>query len=79
LYRNATTVRGAQGIKATFVNDSVDKTNMALAKVGNGHNWPNARCRGEIKVHSGNSGIFLKMDRSKGLDNNNFGDYSKVF
>jgi hypothetical protein len=34
---------------------------------------------GELKLHSGSSGIFLKMDQSKGLGNNNFGDYSKVF
>jgi hypothetical protein len=52
---------------------------MDLAKVGNRHNWPNASCPGELGVRSGSSGIFLKMDRSKSLGNNNFSDYSKVF
>jgi hypothetical protein len=52
---------------------------MALAKVENGQKLPNVSCPGELKVRSGSSGIFLKMDQSKGLGNNNFSDYSKVF
>jgi hypothetical protein len=79
LYIKATIVRGVQGIKTTFVYDSVDITNMALAKVANGNNWPNDSCPGELKMCSGRSGIFFKMDRSKSLGNDNFGNYSELF
>jgi hypothetical protein len=51
-----------KGSKTTFVYDSVDTTNMALAKVGNGHNWPNACCLGKLKVRSDSSRVFHKMD-----------------
>jgi hypothetical protein len=64
--------------KATFVFDPIEKTLMALAKMGDGHNRPNASSTRELEVCSGGSGILLKMDRIKSLSNNNFSSYSKV-
>jgi hypothetical protein len=68
-----------KGSKTIFVYDLVDTTNMALAKVGNGHNWLIASCPGELKICSCSSGIFFKMDQRKILGNDNFSDYSEVF
>jgi hypothetical protein len=62
VYRIVTIIRGVQGIETIFVYDLVDTTNMALAKVGNEHNWLIASCLGELKICSGSSGIFFKMD-----------------
>jgi hypothetical protein len=41
--------------KATFVLDSVDTTHLALAKMGNVYNWPNASYLEKPKMHSGRS------------------------
>jgi hypothetical protein len=65
--------------KETFVFDPTDTTRMALAKIENGHNRPNASSTRKIEICSGGSGIFLQMDQSKGLSNNNFNNHSKVF
>jgi hypothetical protein len=51
---------------------------MALAKMEDEHNWPNASTKGELKVCSGGSEILPQMDRNKSLSNNNFDNHSKV-
>jgi hypothetical protein len=61
-YRNVKIAKDAPEIEATFVFDSTNTTNLAIAKVGFGSVRTTPIGTGQLKICCGGSGIFFQVD-----------------
>jgi hypothetical protein len=65
--------------EATFVIDSADTTNLAIAKMRPGFTRSTSTSVGQLEICRGGGTIFFYVDRSEAFGDNNFGYSPEIF
>jgi hypothetical protein len=65
--------------EATFITNSVNTTNLAIAKMGPGSTRSTSTSAGQLEICRRGGRIFFKVDQSEAFGYNNFGSVQKFF
>lgn len=78
LCKSVTINKDVQGLETTFIINLANSVNMALAEMGNGHNWSDAPSPRKLEICRSSSWILLQVDWSISFSHNNFGNNPKI-